>query len=75
MQPDLEHAQASVDWAEANLPVFKQRLDAWLRENDLSANRTLSRLTFGGSRSDNQGLYPSTVIPIDRAVPAMIRAP
>jgi hypothetical protein len=33
MQPDLLHAQASVDWAESNLPLFKERLDAWLRKN------------------------------------------
>lgn len=33
MRDDLRHAHASVDWAEANFPVFKQRLDAWLRKN------------------------------------------
>jgi hypothetical protein len=33
MRDDLLHAQASVDWAETNLPLFKKRLDAWLREN------------------------------------------
>jgi hypothetical protein len=33
MRDDLPHAQASVDWAETNLPLFKKRLDAWLREN------------------------------------------
>lgn len=33
MRDDLLHAQASVDWAEANLPLFKKRLDAWLNEN------------------------------------------
>jgi len=33
MPDDLLHAQASVDWAEANLPLFRRRLDAWLNEN------------------------------------------
>jgi hypothetical protein len=33
MRDDLLHAKASVDWAETNLPLFKKRLDAWLREN------------------------------------------
>jgi hypothetical protein len=33
MQQDLLHAQASVDWAETNLPVFKKRLDGWLNKN------------------------------------------
>jgi hypothetical protein len=33
MRDDLLHAQASVDWAEANFPLSKKRLDAWLREN------------------------------------------
>jgi hypothetical protein len=33
MHDDLQHAKASVDWAEAKLPSFKKRLDAWLKEN------------------------------------------
>ncbi len=33
MRDDLLHAQASVDWAESNLPAFKKRLDAWLNDN------------------------------------------
>jgi hypothetical protein len=33
MRDDLLHAQASVDWAESNLPILKQRLDAWLKDN------------------------------------------
>jgi hypothetical protein len=33
MRDDLLHAQASVDWAETNLPSFKKRLDAWLHDN------------------------------------------
>jgi hypothetical protein len=32
MHDDLLHAEASVDWAETNLPLFKKRLDVWLRE-------------------------------------------
>jgi hypothetical protein len=41
MRDDLLHAQASVDWAEANLPLFKKRLDAWLNENVYVAVREL----------------------------------
>jgi hypothetical protein len=33
MRDDLQHAQASVDWAEAQLPTFRKRLDSWLKEN------------------------------------------
>jgi hypothetical protein len=33
MRDDLLHAQASVDWTKTNLPLFKTRLDAWLRKN------------------------------------------
>jgi hypothetical protein len=33
MHDDLLHAQASVDWAVSQLPAFKKRLDAWLKEN------------------------------------------
>jgi hypothetical protein len=33
MRDDLQHALASVDWAESNLPAFKKRLDVWLEEN------------------------------------------
>jgi hypothetical protein len=30
---DLEYARANIDWAEANLPSFEQRLQAWLDTN------------------------------------------
>jgi hypothetical protein len=33
MRDDLQHAQASVDWAESNFPLLKKKLDAWLRDN------------------------------------------
>jgi hypothetical protein len=33
MRDDLQYAQASVDWTEANLPLFKKRLHAWLNKN------------------------------------------
>lgn len=33
MRDDLLHAEASVDWAETNIPLFKKRLDTWLSKN------------------------------------------
>ena len=33
MRADLLHAQASIDWAVAQLPSFQSRLDAWLQLN------------------------------------------
>ena len=33
MRDDLLSAQASVDWAVANLPAFRARLNAWLNAN------------------------------------------
>jgi len=33
MRADLSPAQASVDWAVAQLPAFQGRLDIWLRDN------------------------------------------
>jgi hypothetical protein len=33
MRDDLLHAQASVDWAVAQLPIFKECLDTWLKDN------------------------------------------
>ncbi|HUI21280.1 MAG TPA: hypothetical protein VLZ74_09580 [Methylocella sp.] len=33
MDDDLQHAQASVDWAKSNLPTFQKRLNAWLHDN------------------------------------------
>jgi hypothetical protein len=33
MRSDLLYAQASLDWALANLPTFEERLNLWLRDN------------------------------------------
>jgi len=33
MRDDLLDAQAAVDWAEAQFPAFRGRLDSWLRDN------------------------------------------
>src|SRR4051794_35545949 len=33
MRDDLLHAQASIDWAVAQLPAFQKRLSAWVDEN------------------------------------------
>jgi len=41
MRDDLQHAQASVDWAESNFPLLKKKLDAWLRDNVHVAIREL----------------------------------
>jgi hypothetical protein len=33
MLDDLQHAQASVDWAKSQLPPFRKRLSTWLNDN------------------------------------------
>jgi hypothetical protein len=33
MRDDLQHARASIGWAEANFPVFQKQLNVWLDQN------------------------------------------
>jgi hypothetical protein len=40
MRDDLLHAQASVDWAESNLPAFRRKTSDWLKSNIYLTIRT-----------------------------------